>query len=542
MNHRTRTKSRLLLFIFRALCILSITLGIYTCVIANSKEGLLGVDDGRYGTGRRRRPLPGGSELHRSLEEVTIHSRDEETIKTSLHLHKSKPLKTKVDDENKDEEKDTPSSSSSIIATPMITEKVEDREESLTRPKPKLFLHVGPLKTGSTAIQMNVIQDPHFGVLLTADNFQTIDFSYLRFGKLARDCLQKGPGKCDYKTWDDLNATYVEAYRKATATPSLNPIHTLHSLEDWSNVPKSNFTFSLMEELLEPWDVHVIIFNRPFIDWLPSMYSQYRKFFLVKPRHRLDPFKQKYLVGRYEQMLFPQFFQKMLNDNSLRDTLGTYEFYEDFLAYLRQKGGVQNIHIMQFDAQNGIEREFLCKLPGSKKSCQHITGLSKYKGTVRNKVNSLPLNSDLIIVEAWNQNLVSIRRNDAAVALEERMKESKITMTDLPLVCLSDKQEEWVWNRTLISERMFGTGSTTESDLRERLEDALKKKKYCSVNATAALEIKTLRALFDNCIFQSPNLITRAQDKGIQGESNPKWTDLGCDAAVRADIDDTSVQ
>ena len=48
---------------------------------------------------------------------------------------------------------------------------------------------------------------------------------------------------------------------------------------------------------------------------------------------------------------------------------------------------------------------------------------------------------------------------------------------------------------------------------------------YCSVNATAALNITTFRAIFDDCAFQSSRLMTR---KLTDGGPNPLWDKLGC--------------
>lgn len=116
------------------------------------------------------------------------------------------------------------------------------------------------------------------------------------------------------------------------------------------------------------------------------------------------------------------------------------------------------------------------------------------------------------------------------------MKASNITMTELPQICISKDEEEWLWNRTLVSENLFGDSTfvpnTSSSDkasgssaLRSKFENALSQKKFCSVDAAAALEIDSFRSLLDDCKFHSPHYLTR----GLKdGKPNSKWTELGC--------------
>jgi len=395
------------------------------------------------------------------------------------------------------------------------------------------------MKTGSTSIQLNLIHNKKnmFKKYLKEDNFQIIDkFNYIKFGHLRNQCLIKNQETCDYTKWKELNAVLDEAYHNAIAASSSTPINTLFSLESWSLVPKSNFTFSLLEDLFSKWDLHVIIFYRPFADWILSRYTQYRKGFTMD----VNGVRRFYLIKRYEPVTFPQYlrqnaFEKK-NEYHFRDTLSTYNFFRKVLRrHKKTKSWKNNIHVLQTYASDSIEKEFLCNLPGAIKSCQHIKFLYQrlnYTFPNRNTGYELDfsLTTDLITVEAWYQDIVSVSRHNSSVALEEKMKESNLTKADLPQVCITDDEANWIWKRTLKSEKIFGSGSTKESHVRKSFLNSLNKKKFCSVNVTAVLEIKRFRKLFDHCEFQSPNLINgMLKPKGV----NQKWAELDCASATK---------
>jgi hypothetical protein len=229
-------------------------------------------------------------------------------------------------------------------------------------------------------------------------------------------------------------------------------------------------------------------------------------------------------------MSFPQYLEDSLSKGKMRDSLATYEYYD----HLRERLGLSSfssfnttanrIQVLSMYAREGIEKEFTCNLPSATVSCQKVKDLlgQGYKFSKRNKSLELPLNLDLLIVEAWYLNLVSIKRNDAAVLLKKRMAEVKMTMQDLPHSCLSQDLMDWVWKRHLQAHQQF-VGAINEQSMRQTFEK--KKNNLCSVNATAAFELNSFRRLFDSCDFQSPTLLNRML--GANG-NNPKWSELNC--------------
>ena len=394
--------------------------------------------------------------------------------------------------------------------------------------KPKLYMHIGPMKTATTTLQINIVENPNMQEKLKLDGFQIINYPYRRLTTIFERCFF--PDELDKNKncsiWDDelmevFNESYSNAMNKSNAINS-----TLHSQEIWTFIRRSYF--EKMKEMFGKWEVHFILFYRPFLDWLPSRYAHYRKYFIANPNMQ-GYFRQDYFVMRHKQKALPQYLtysqDKTTTIHSLRDLLSIYEICKDFLVYLGEKVPVNNIHMLQTYSPI-IEEEFICKLPNATKSCSYVKSKRKWKK--RNEAPHSPfLNLDLVIVEAWYQKLVSIGRHDAELVLKRQMEESHITFNDLPLVCLSDKQEDWIWNRMIRTDMVFSEEKLTLNDLVNQFENAISSKRFCSVNATAALQVKKFRKLFDHCDFQSP-FYRHRNGRTNTSKINPKWKELAC--------------
>ncbi len=199
---------------------------------------------------------------------------------------------------------------------------------------------------------------------------------------------------------------------------------------------------------------------------------------------------------------------------------------------------------------SSIEHEFLCNLPGATNSCQNMKK-NQITFSKRNNAQHVPFSLDLIIVEAYFQGILSIGRHEAHTKLDEKMKKLNMTLLDLPHACVSDEEVDWIWNRTLVSEQMFGPGSGSGAslnasnetvvdqsavvkELRRSWSEKIHAKKFCSVDATAALKIDWFRAVFDDCTFQSPNKLNVML--GDTGKQNPIWENLGCSTSSRNNL------
>ena len=88
----------------------------------------------------------------------------------------------------------------------------------------------------------------------------------------------------------------------------------IHSHEDWSKVPRTEFALKEMKQLFSTYDVHFILYYRPFIDWLPSMHRQFKKFTLLDRNYNFDEQYREPFEGRYGGIpSFPEYINNTIN-------------------------------------------------------------------------------------------------------------------------------------------------------------------------------------------------------------------------------------
>ena len=414
-----------------------------------------------------------------------------------------------------------------VVAAAAAADDDDEEEDVLQKQqKPKLYVHVGPKKTGTTSIQMNVLNNEKIrDTYLSSDGYQTLGLPYLAFtSNLVKFCLKEDADPHFCVHWNYYVLDPVKKAHKKTVINS-NIKATILSSEDLSALPKNNYTYSLLKQLFEDWDVSFIIMHRPLMDWLPSMYAQLRKYTIRDTKKDFDHYVSSKIP------LLPEWISGMRNTFVLpngyvnRDTLSVYEYYKDFLInFMDEPNPDSRIIIMQSNTPRGLERDFVCNLPHTNNSCEFIEGQTFHK---QNESGNLPLDLDLILREAFAEGLISIARTTARKYLIDAMDAANITLSHLPKRCIYKEDEEWIWNRTLVSEQQFGSGTVSTNDLRKRFEGALQNK-FCIIDAAATLRIPNVRGLFDDCKFQSPTLLNHVLRDFNPKKPNQKWRDLGC--------------
>ena len=430
--------------------------------------------------------------------------------------------------------------------------------------KPKLILHVGPMKTGTTSIQLNLLSNSQkIGRHLTTfDNYQILgNPNYRDLGALTQTCLAKhsthtdlradGNGadyKCEKnKVWRKIQNIYGGAYDKAmeryysinngtiennATTTDEDFITTINSCESFSTIPRSDFTLELLKDLYEKWDVHIIMFYRPVVDWLRSMYAQHRKHQQLKRYEYIQDYQE---VDKNEDTIV-QYWNKQKQSLLQVDTFNTYQFYDTLLENLGLStsssfgDGKPRIQVLHVYSKLGPEKEMLWNLPHTNHTRQYLENQETNKGFRFKKRNEAMLDSsiDLIITEAWRQNLISIKRREAVVHLDASMKRANITVRDLPQACVSDQDREDLWKRHLESHSKFIKSALDGQEVASlRREFDENKNKLCCVNATAALRVESLRRLLDeDCAFHSQFLVDSKMEPTAQEDL--KWTKMNC--------------
>lgn len=359
--------------------------------------------------------------------------------------------------------------------------------------KPKLILHVGPFKTASTAIQ-SILKNKVVRSALLEDKYVVVDFAYRKFQRLLKACFLKPSKESDCSLWHSLINLFDIAYGANNSV--------ILSVETLSRLPINNMTISLWKHLLNQWDVDVILFHRPFDQWVRSLYVQNRKGFMYKSSQ--GKWVQNFSKGDRERS-FPDWFQAHRNSNfeAMRDTIATKAYYDNIF-------GSSRVHVLDMLAPHGIEIEFLCNnIIRALHGCEAVRK-GKVKPRIMNKSAFIisKLDTDLIISEAYRQKLVDLgsQRAVSREKLDNKLVEWNMTSTDLPKACVSQEQEKWLWNRTVFSHKMFSFNRITEEKLHD--EFSINRKKFCSVDVHAVLQNSTWREYLSSCEFKNVGCIS----------------------------------
>ena len=107
----------------------------------------------------------------------------------------------------------------------------------------------------------------------------------------------------------------------------------------------------MWRKLLDQWDVQVLIFYRPFHQWVYSMYVQYYKRLMYKSGG--DIWKEHF-GHQLEVKDFPEWLRDQMHPNSgnIRDTMAVKATFEELY-------GSERVHVLDMMAPHGVEIEFL---------------------------------------------------------------------------------------------------------------------------------------------------------------------------------------
>jgi len=390
--------------------------------------------------------------------------------------------------------KRTLQSSSKLAQTTSIIDGVVDDSIIVhnlleTKPKPKLILHVGPQKTGTTSIQYLLEEDQDVRAALLEDNYTVVHFNFRQIINTQRNCFLTEGSNCIL--WDELVHRFDDAYEKGNSV--------ILSVEELSNLKMNDFTKSLWQSLLDKWDIQVLLFYRPFHEWIYSMYVQHRKSLMY--RSGQDRWIEHF--GRCEEVKnFPEWLEDYISSNlvNLRDTIAVKASFEELY-------GSKRVHVLDMLSPHGIELEFL---GNAVVNAVQAYGVVKRTGT-RHKHNTQSaevlgrLDTDLIIVQAHRRHYGDLGyhtggRNTARIKLEAKLKEWNMTTTDLLRVCVTKQQEDWLWKRTLHAQKMLSKYPILEEELSKQF--ALNRNKWCGVNAKILVKRPKFQRYLNSCEFQ----------------------------------------
>jgi len=371
------------------------------------------------------------------------------------------------------------------------------------KPKPKLILHVGPQKTASTTIQDLISY--HVRSALLEENYTVVEFNFRRLKRLTKNCFLNSPGERDCAIWDSLVDSFDNLQGGSNSF--------ILSNEELANMPINNVTTPLWQNLLDKLDIQVLIFYRPFHQWIYSMYAQHRKNLMY--RSGGDVWIEWF--GRQEEVRnFPEWLEDHLSSNlvDLRDTIAVKNSFEELF-------GSDRVHVLDMMAPHGVEIEFLGNDIVNAVQARDVVERGEKQYTryshVKNPASSFVLDRmdiDHIIVEGHRQHVGDLGRyklrKTSRIKFEGKLKEWNMTTADLPRVCPSQEQENWLWDRTIYLQRLFSRYPLPEEELRR--EFSINRKKWCGVDALAVLKNSTWREYLSSCEFSKIGCKTDIQN------------------------------
>lgn len=394
--------------------------------------------------------------------------------------------------------------------------------------KPILYLHVGPLKTGTTTIQTSLLDNRQMNVALAKDRvIKVTTFGYKDFHKLLSECLwhddNEDAKSVDCSRWDKyLSALNKAANQTTTANNNKNiRLKLFHSTETLSCLPRNNRTISLLRSLQDTYNVIVLVVYRPIYSWYPSAYKQYMKGQMyLSSADRYINYNGHVEYGKTIPQLISDTFENNYNvpvifreaHHIWRDSYSTIKYYEEIF-------GKESIRIVNMNAPEGLGVTFICD--GMKELQHSCETVKKQKVKVTNTNDRFLYDHDLIVQEAYYRQKLKymiplvLSRHEATLTLNDQLQDWNMTTKDLPLECLSQFQQEQLWNRTLLAEQQLmktlaekssTVAATTTNlslsptqivELRQKFESVvMNSTTYCSVNASKVLQNTTWRNFF----------------------------------------------
>jgi len=415
-----------------------------------------------------------------------------------------------------------PSSSSSQAQDVSVTHDQVIQEHQ--RPKPKLILHIGPPKTGSTTIQCQI--DNSFLPELERDNYAYI-------GRHNVACQNQRDHKdfrimsrafvTDFPCHRELNE-YARSIVKNNSIPTPSCLNGFLSIlnrhrNDGKNVFFSDesvanrlvgsmeynrntpFPFAAFKEILKEWDVVVFTLHRPLYDYLPSLYVERYKEGPNKKRmflwHNQNKDTQGSCIEQGGKVIPMPFDDDPHFETSIGRLIKPNQEVSPTpaMVYELLKNVDWNLRIVLVDlhSQMGFLEEILCHPSlNATHTCQAYRSQTKQEEP---KNPSVPLHYDFIAVKGCQIGHINGTAISRAMArhLIKKHQETDLSLkaNDLPLVCPNEDVLKHILKLSLEDEKKLREDEWNREHEEQHVRGfwkAAEKKKFCMVNATKVME------------------------------------------------------
>jgi len=348
--------------------------------------------------------------------------------------------------------------------------------------KPRLFLHVGPQKTGSTTLQSMLDKLSVLTGELKGDNI------YLRHVS-----PQEGDFDCDIDEWGTFRNCKASDALKTLIQKAKNEGKNLLLTDE--NLDR-DFVAGLRDAIDDKdWDVTVIVMYRRIHEWLVSWYNQINKT-TNKDSNGNILFDKEGLPYRTERRKWPdqggthitsfsswyeQYIHywkptELVNQHRSIEYYNLYnESFENVLLY--------NLHQEEEEAVTNI----ICNIIGATHACEKIRSRE-----VRLKKNnrSVQLDHDILSVYAYDQGYIAkaLKRKEVVEAVTKFIQKSGKV---LPRKCdlkMTNQIRNWLVDTEKVVVGDQNWSNTKKEELLQLYESFVKKGKICDVDKEAVLQ------------------------------------------------------
>lgn len=345
--------------------------------------------------------------------------------------------------------------------------------------KPTLILHIGPAKTGTSSIQCSFQSQTGEEMLAK--------YNYVYLGKFQKNLC--GPGSDNERFYKYAHIFGVVLYLKnkydgVSLDMSKKSVSHLISLLQHAKYENKNVIISAEELVLlsrarqaswdglisifSDFDVRVIVFHRPYFEWLLSNYHFYNRF------------EKKNVPWPERLRSFDEYMKEEKDALSYTSPMNAYKVFEE------QFPGKVKVFEMQ---GNGLVSRFLCSLPSASESCSDAEIDDALK---RAKVNGsgYRFEHNRIIGWAFWKNLVTSCTSYESMtdALDSYVKEENTSLSNLPHKCLDDSLAGVIWQETIGQRRyLYGRDATIEEELKKKFYVFVNEGRFCNLDLESVM-------------------------------------------------------
>jgi hypothetical protein len=352
----------------------------------------------------------------------------------------------------------------------LVLQRATKSATPLTHTRPLLILHVGPPKTGTTSLQhsLNLFQSELLqdGYYYMGNSSTVQDFSR---------CMNrlKNPKSKGTECWYDFAGTLERHRRLGHNVIASNEVISLHA-------QLNELFWKLLQDALRAWLPHVLVVvsYRHLHNFLPSTHFELQK-------------NQRWPSAR-EKGKFVTPFVKFWKTKYNRDLQMSGPIPTPAAVLSRFRNSSYDVSILDIENKEQISEFFCAILTNAPTACRALRNQTSAPQLNRNDGGQV--NYDALALLAWQREF--LKRDQTRRYLRNKIKDfnektMKRTPTHFPLECMTDLQEAMLWNESVVHAQQVGLplDANMLKAMRQDFDRTKSKKKLCTINATAALEM-----------------------------------------------------